>query len=455
MLETIGNYKILGKLGEGGMGEVFKGLDTILEREVAIKVLLPELSNQPSVLERFRTEAVALARLNDPNIAMLYSFHLDPKQAYMVLEFVPGETLSDRMRRESQLHWETALNLGGQALSGLEHAHQNDIVHRDIKPSNIMLTTQGNAKLMDFGIARILQRSRLTKTGFLIGTPQYMSPEQVQGLEADGRSDVYSIGIVLYEMLTGRVPFQKKTEYDLIKAQVEENPQPPSKHLPGLNPEIESALLKALAKRPADRFQSANEFRMALIAVNNKPVSSRNGSSINQPGPTRIADSPIKVRKEQKKGFTSPQFLLGGLLLVVSLGFVAWSILYNDIPPKINTQLNPSKNANPLSSGRANDYQVDKTPEDTPNNFPADPLIPEPENTDKPGEEPKTTESETPTPSPTTVPAPKISKHDGQQKEAKRQPGNQDSNPQHQKPVIPEPQSKPINAKKLPLVDML
>ncbi|MGH8693140.1 MAG: protein kinase domain-containing protein, partial [Burkholderiales bacterium] len=285
MQTIIGNFKIIEKLGEGGMGEVFKGVDTVLEREVAIKMLRPELSSRPEILERFRSEAVALARLNDPHIAMLYAFHQDRDQAYMVMEFVPGETLAGVMKRERKIPWRRALNLCCEVLNGLDHAHAKEIVHRDIKPANVMISPNGNAKLMDFGIARILERSRLTKTGWMVGTLKYMSPEQVQSLEVDRRSDLYSLGIVLYEILCGRVPFQKSTDYELIHAQIEEAPKPPTEWLPDLDPAIEKAVLRALAKNPAERFDSAADFRQALLAIRdswerNVPWAGRTGARL-------------------------------------------------------------------------------------------------------------------------------------------------------------------------------
>lgn len=324
MQEVIGNFKVVKKLGEGGMGEVYKGIDTVLEREVAIKMLRPELSSQPEILERFRTEAVALARLNDPSIAMLYAFHQDAGHAYMVMEFVAGETLADVMKREGRIAPPKALKLIAQVLRGLEHAHAKDIVHRDIKPSNMMLTENGEPKLMDFGIARILERSRLTRTGYLIGTLQYMSPEQVQGREADPRSDLYSIGIVLYEMVTGRIPFDKTTDYEIIRAQVEEAPKPPSEWLPNLEPAIERAILKALQKNPADRFGSAGEFRETLLEIYQdlyQDGGSKTLGTDRRPAPkTRVTDvplpGPIRLRPAH--------VLIGAGVFAALLGLVFW-----------------------------------------------------------------------------------------------------------------------------------
>ena len=163
-MEQIGHYKINEKIGEGGMGEVFKGIDPMLEREVAIKLIRPELSNRPEILERFRSEAIALGRMNHSNIAAVYHFGQDQNQYYMALEFVSGETLSSIIKDQGKLPWRTALSYAIAALEGLEHAHRLKIIHRDIKPANIMINDQNDVKIMDFGIARILEKARLTKT---------------------------------------------------------------------------------------------------------------------------------------------------------------------------------------------------------------------------------------------------------------------------------------------------
>ncbi|HKV41382.1 MAG TPA: serine/threonine-protein kinase [Blastocatellia bacterium] len=259
-----GNYKVLEKIGEGGMGSVYRGVDLMLEREVAIKVLRAELARQPEVVERFRTEAVTLAKLNHPNIAMLYSFFRQGDDFFMVMEFVRGETLESRIRRSGPLPLEAAVPLFCLAMEGIEHAHRLGIIHRDIKPANIMLTDTGSIKVMDFGIARMLGTARMTRQGSIVGTIEYMSPEQVRGEEADARSDIYSMGILLYEMLTGRVPFNSASEYELMKQHIEVPPPPPRSFAGHISPALETVILRSLAKDPRDRFQSAAEFRSAL-----------------------------------------------------------------------------------------------------------------------------------------------------------------------------------------------
>ncbi len=263
--EIAGNYRILEKLGEGGMGEVFKGLDLALERNVAIKALRPELTQHPEILERFRKEAVALARLNHPNIATLYSFVSHGEGYYMVMEFAPGKTLGRIIAEHREgLPWRRALSLFGQALQAIEHAHHQGIIHRDIKPPNMMLSDRGILKVLDFGIARVLDATRFTRTGLVVGTPKYMAPEQIQGRQVDARSDIYALGIVLYEMVTGQVPFLAPSEYDLMRAQLEQPPTPLRELVPLLPKAIEEAVVRALAKTPEERFQTVNEFMDAL-----------------------------------------------------------------------------------------------------------------------------------------------------------------------------------------------
>jgi serine/threonine protein kinase len=262
---VVGSYKIIDKIGEGGMGAVFKGVDLMLEREVAIKMLRPELAQQPNVVERFRTEAVTLAKLNHPNVATLHSFFRQGDDFFMVMEFVRGETLDSLIRQHGAMPCERAVELFSMALKGIDHAHNMGIVHRDIKPANMMLTETGSIKVMDFGIARVLGTDRLTRAGHLIGTAEYMSPEQVRGEETDARSDIYSLGILLYEMLTGRVPFNNTSEYELMRSQIEDAPTPPRNFSPNVPLGIEQAIMRALAKKREARYQSASEFRASLL----------------------------------------------------------------------------------------------------------------------------------------------------------------------------------------------
>lgn len=298
----IGSYKITEKIGEGGMGAVYKGVDQMLEREVAIKMLRPELARQPDVLERFRSEAVTLAKLNHPNIATLYNFLQHEGDYFMVMEFVPGNTVENIIIKFGAIAYERAIPLFCQALEGIDQAHRKGIVHRDIKPANIMVMDSGAVKVMDFGIARMLGSARLTKQGNVVGTVEYMSPEAIRGEDVDARSDIYSLGILLYEMLTGRLPFENTSEYELMRSQIEEAPPPPTVYLPNIPVTIEQAIMRSLAKKREARFQTAGEFRAVLLS---SLVSSTSqiGNTANYAAPaTRILDAVPQTGESLKGG---------------------------------------------------------------------------------------------------------------------------------------------------------
>lgn len=298
---TIGNYRILGKLGEGGMGTVYKGLDLSLEREVAIKMLRSDLTENQMLIDRFRAEAIALARLNHPHIAILFNFFRHGDNFFMVLEYVRGWTLNDIMKENGPMDHIEALTLADQILDGLAHAHHLNIVHRDLKPSNLMMTEAGVIKITDFGIARMLGTSRMTRTGGVVGTLEYMSPERIRGLEADARSDLYSVGIVLYEMLTGHAPFRGHSDYEMMRAHVESPPTPPRAWIPSLPEGVERVILHALAKAPEDRYQTAHEMRVALrkvggtiplTRVNVPTLGTRRSGAPRESGPSATPVSP-------------------------------------------------------------------------------------------------------------------------------------------------------------------
>ncbi|MCI0618103.1 serine/threonine protein kinase [bacterium] len=346
-MNQIDHYQIVEKIGEGGMGEVYKGIDVMLEREVAIKLLKPELTSREDVVQRFRSEAVALGRLNHGNIATVYNFGRIHDQYYMALEFVNGQTLDSVIKQKGALPWRDAVRYAIFILDGLSHAHGFNIIHRDIKPSNIIITQNNNLKILDFGIARILEKARLTRSGHLVGTLEYVSPEQIQGQDTDARADIYSSGVVLYEMLTGHLPFEKNTEYDLIKSQIEEKPKSLRSRAESVPAMLDKIVLKALEKHPGKRFTSALEFSKELNDVLYKTKEK--------------PDSLSMVRMENRFfRFCAdyPVLILLVLILSGGSGYLFWKFKFSEkgqpylsveipAPPITSAGARPSANTNP------------------------------------------------------------------------------------------------------------
>jgi serine/threonine protein kinase len=264
--ERIGDYEIVEVLGVGGMGQVYKVRNVLSERIEAMKVLLPNLEGDPELAERFLREIKVQAALDHPNIAKLHTALRASNQLLMVMEFVEGTSLA-RMLEQGALPVRDAASCAGQVLDALAYAHSRGVVHRDIKPANVMRTPAGAIKLMDFGIARVKADRKLTQTGRAVGSLYYMSPEQIQGAEPDPRSDLYSLGVALYEMVTGRRPFQGDSDYSIMAAHLQQTPPPPMEIVPGVPGALSDIIVMAMAKDPASRFQSAEAFRAALKAA--------------------------------------------------------------------------------------------------------------------------------------------------------------------------------------------
>jgi len=265
-IKRIGDYEILSELGAGGMGRVYKVRNTISDRIEAMKILLPDLAGREELAARFLREIKLLASLNHPNIAQLRTAFANDNQLVMIMEYVAGVSMSIHLSGGPIAVTDT-INYIDQVLNALSYAHQLNVIHRDIKPGNMMLTPQGVVKVMDFGIARSDTDLTLTLAGTSLGTVNYMSPEQVKGEPTDARSDLYSVGICLYEMVTGKKPFTAGSDYSIMTAQVNEAPRPPIELQPELPAALNQIILMAIDKDPSRRFQTATAFRNALNTV--------------------------------------------------------------------------------------------------------------------------------------------------------------------------------------------
>jgi serine/threonine protein kinase len=248
-------YKILSELGAGGMGIVYHGVDVLLEREVAIKKLRSEFSRTPDIAERFRREAKIQARLNHPNIAHLYSFFKDGESFFIVMEYVDGTPLN----KLAPMRWQAALVLFLDILEGLDYAHSLGVLHRDLKPDNVMAGPRGEVKIMDFGIAHVLGSVRQTREQSIVGTLQYVCPELINSKEIGPRSDIYSLGILLFEIISGKLPFNAENEFALLHQHLETEPPLLSTVAPDVPAFLDEAIFKAMKKAPEDRFASCRE----------------------------------------------------------------------------------------------------------------------------------------------------------------------------------------------------
>jgi serine/threonine-protein kinase len=273
-----GEFIVVDRIGSGGMGSVYKAEQPSMNRMVAIKVLHPRFVTRDDLVARFRREARAMSQLSHPNTARVYKYGaLDDGSVYFVMDYLEGRNLAAEVRENGPMPPERALRLMVQVCGALEEAHRAGIVHRDLKPENIFLTLQGGTtdfpKVLDFGLAKMSEKQMgngsmmFTQQGMVFGTPEFMSPEQAQGEALDHRSDIYSLALILYELITGKLPFDAKTPLDIMKAHVREAPIPLSQRVSGKPfwPELEVVMNKALAKQPTDRYETAAQFGEALL----------------------------------------------------------------------------------------------------------------------------------------------------------------------------------------------
>ncbi len=283
---TVGDYEVTGVLGRGGMGKVFRVRSVLTLREEAMKVVSPDLESRPELADRFLREIRVHASLEHPNIAALRAALHNDDQIVMILELVDGVGL-DEMLKHGPVNPTAVVSYMGQVLSALAYAHGRGVVHRDIKPANILVTRGGQAKLTDFGIAVATRELRLTQSGFTLGSLMYMSPEQIRGEAVDARSDIYSLGVTMYEVVTGRRPFDGENEYAVITAHLNQAPVHPSDVTPGVPRALGDLIVKAMAKDPNDRFASATEFQAALVRL---PRSAE--TTLDMPAPRAVTSFP-------------------------------------------------------------------------------------------------------------------------------------------------------------------
>jgi len=269
--KTVGKYRLVEKLGQGGMAQVYKAYQPDLDRTIAVKILHPHLTGDPEFEARFRREARAVAALEHPNIVRIYDFDTADGLAFLVMECVEGTNLRTRLRdmagRGELLDLAKVVHIAGGLADALDYAHRQGVVHRDLKPSNVLIDAEGRPVLNDFGIARMLDATAITETGSTPGTPAYMSPEQGQGEPGDARSDIYALGVLLYQLCTGHVPFDADTPYAIILKHITAPLPPPRTLRPDLPEAVERVILKAMAKDPAGRFQTAGDMGRALRAA--------------------------------------------------------------------------------------------------------------------------------------------------------------------------------------------
>lgn len=360
-------YKIISKIGVGGMADVFKGEDTLLGRPVAVKILHSNFAGDDDFVARFKREAQAAGKLSHPNIVSMYDVGFDQGYHYIVMEYIEGETLKEYITRHERLSIDNAVKFTIAIAEGLEHAHAMGIVHCDIKPHNVLITKQGRIKVTDFGIARAMNAgTTMMYTNSIMGSAHYLSPEQASGKSVNGSTDIYSLGAVLYEMLTGRVPYEGETPISVALKHVRERLIPPTRYNPSIPTLLEAAVIKALAKRPEDRFSNITEM-IAALRMSQGFVNSNSGrraphdfgTQVMTPVPETSYGEPDEEDEVYYGGETQPEgwmaklsrlpqkYILLGAFIVFLLAFVwaflsfgnFWSNATVDVPNVVGKQV--------------------------------------------------------------------------------------------------------------------
>jgi eukaryotic-like serine/threonine-protein kinase len=338
-----GRYELGRQLGAGGMARVYLGHDRLLDREVAVKVLAEPYASDPQFVERFRREASAAAGLNHPNIVAVYDRGEADGSYYIVMEYLSGPDLKQVIRRRAPLPPLQAIDFAQQILAALGAAHRRDVVHRDVKPQNVLVAEDGHLKVTDFGIARAGAQADMTEAGSVIGTAQYLSPEQARGDEVTAASDCYAVGIVLYEMLTGRVPFDGDRPVAVAMKQISDEPAPLRAVEPSVPPELEAVVMRALAKRPSERYRTAGEFSRALSEARTALDGSGSTTSVMPAaapataetrvmdpatGPTRVAPPPPDEPPGERR--RRWPWVVAGIVLLAALAVAGFLLFGGD-----------------------------------------------------------------------------------------------------------------------------
>ena len=305
-------YEIIEELGGGGMGRLYRVLDTKIDQEVALKILRPEISRDQETIDRFSNELRLARQVAHKNVCRMYHLGEFEETHFIIMEFIPGQDLQSMIKMTKQLSTETALSIARQINEGLAEAHRLGVIHRDLKPGNVMIDREGNARILDFGIARSLESRGMTKSGQLIGTPEYMSPEQAQDTGVDQRSDIYSLGIILYEMLTGKVPFTGDTPISITIKHIEEMPKSPKTMAPQIPDILDQLIMKCLAKNKEFRYKSADEMNKELKEIQESIKDTKKTPKVQKPG----------AFKEFTRPFGLPKYFFPFLVLILAAALV-------------------------------------------------------------------------------------------------------------------------------------
>jgi serine/threonine protein kinase/Flp pilus assembly protein TadD len=329
-----GRYKIVTELGKGGMGKVYRAIDQKIDEEIAIKLIKPEIAADKQTIERFGNELKMARKIAHRNVCKMYYLGEEKGAHYITMEYIAGEDLKSMIRMSGQLSTGMAIKVAKQVCGGLAEAHRLGVIHRDLKPNNIMIDKAGEARIMDFGIARLLKAKGITGAGIMIGTPEYMSPEQVEGKEVDQRSDIYSLGVILYEMVTGQVPFEGDTPFTIGMKHKGEVPQDPKKWNAQIPDDLNTLILKCLEKEKDQRYQSAGEVRSELEKIEQGLPTTERIIAKRKPATSREITVKLSLNKPLRWGL-----VFAGLLLV---GIIIWQLLPKKSPllaPKVENSI--------------------------------------------------------------------------------------------------------------------